>query len=791
VHIAHHPIFVALSILIACLGSWTALDLFRRVRAHRGVWRMAWLAASGVAMGLSIWSMHFIAMLGFDPGAEVRYDIALTVLSLVLAIFATSFAFFSVRDRELRPLLAAGVFMGLGICTMHYVGMAAIVTSATITHAPVFVTLAFVIAIGASTGALIAARGERTLLQRMLAAVVLGSAIVGMHYTAMLGVDAIPNAAARSVGNGAFDKVTLAIVVAGGTMFMLFLSLIAALSDRRFEALAAREAMRSEQQLRAIMANLPFGLFVAARPSGEILFSNTEAEKLLGHPVGGSTVWNEHGNYGAVHPDGRMIAAEEYALFQAMHEGRRVGPRVQPYRRGDGTIVQLEVTAAPILQGDPRESVAVVAFQDVTEKLAAEEHARDAAELRGRNEVLEERVNAALAEKAQAQEALMHAQRLESLGRLTGGVAHDFNNLLTVVIGALDIILRHPENAARRTKLGEAALAAAKRGERLTAQLLAFARHQPLRTEPCDINDLIRQGEPLMQRALGDQLSLELRLMAADAVVRIDPAQFESALLNMIVNAVDATAAGGSITIETYVCDLSTNEIPEVDPGKFFRVRVIDTGEGMSPDIIHRIFEPFFTTKPSGKGTGLGLSQVYGFARQSGGTVRVHSEPGKGTTIELYLPLLDEKLPLKSEEAPQRDGTPLQLRILLTEDDASVAGITETMLKNLGHDVTRASAAHQALDALATNAEFDLLISDIAMPGGMNGLELAHAAKQRRPQLKILLISGYADESIGGAVEDDTWPFLKKPYLQQDLDAALRAIFTPMTTPAVDQSFSS
>jgi CheY-like chemotaxis protein len=211
----------------------------------------------------------------------------------------------------------------------------------------------------------------------------------------------------------------------------------------------------------------------------------------------------------------------------------------------------------------------------------------------------------------------------------------------------------------------------------------------------------------------------------------------------------------------------------------------------MSPDIIHRIFEPFFTTKPSGKGTGLGLSQVYGFARQSGGTVRVHSEPGKGTTIELYLPLLDEKLPLKSEEAPQRDGTPLQLRILLTEDDASVAGITETMLKNLGHDVTRASAAHQALDALATNAEFDLLISDIAMPGGMNGLELAHAAKQRRPQLKILLISGYADESIGGAVEDDTWPFLKKPYLQQDLDAALRAIFTPMTTPAVDQSFSS
>jgi PAS domain S-box-containing protein len=722
VHIAHHPIFVTLSILVACLGSWTALDLFRRVRAHSGLWRAAWLVASSIGMGLSIWSMHFIAMLGFDPGTEVRYDIGLTLLSLLLAILATTLAFFSVNERNSR-LLAAGLFMGLGICTMHYVGMAAVITDAQISHDVRYVALAFTIAIAASAGALFAARGERTFGQRAFAAIVLGFAIVGMHYSAMLGVQLMHDGDAQRISQGGADPFTLAIGVAAGTGLILFLALIAALSDRRFEALAAREATRSEQQLRAIMEHLPFGVLVAARPSGEIRFANAEAERLMRHPIQHATVWNSEGKYGAVGSDGQPLPASEHALYQAMHEGRRVGPRVQPYRRGDGTLAQLEVTAAPIPHGGEREEQALVVFQDVTTKLQAEEEARYAAELRGSeerfrfiaehapvmlwisdasgahvygnkalrdfcgfpevaadvhwlanlspadretfrayftsaartksgfaaearvrradgsmrivqvsararlddrneflgligvnvdvtetrqaqtellriNEVLEERVSAALAEKARAQEALMHAQRLESLGRLTGGVAHDFNNLLTVVIGALDIMQRHPENVERRTKLAEAALAAAKRGERLTSQLLAFARRQPLRTEPCDLNELIRQGEPLMQRAVADRLSLELRLGKTPALVRIDPAQFESALLNLIVNAVDATAPGGVITIETSLCELSENDNPEAGAGHFFCVRVRDNGEGMSRDVMNHIFEPFFTTKP-------------------------------------------------------------------------------------------------------------------------------------------------------------------------------------------------
>jgi PAS domain S-box-containing protein len=755
-HIIHHPIFVALSTVIACLGSWTALDLFRRVRAHVGVWRGAWLLASAVAMGLSIWAMHFIAMLGFNPGAEVRYDVALTLLSLLLAIAATAVAFFTATQNNLPRVLASGIGMGAGICIMHYVGMAAVITEFTLKNDITYVVLAFLVAVTASTGALIAALRERTLAQRGLAAIVLGFAIVGMHYTAMFGVSLVPDGSTAEVQSGV-DTITLAFGVAGGTFFILFLSLIAALSDRRFEALAAQEASRSEQQLRAIIEHLPLGVFVAAAPSGEIRFANAEASKLLGHPIGAAPIWSHRERYGAIHSDGRRLAPEEHALYQAMQGGKRVGPRLQAYRRRDDAIVQFEIVAAPIPDREGGSALAVVAFQDVTEKLRADEEIRRA-----------------LAEKAEAQAALIHSQRLESLGRLTGGVAHDFNNLLTVVIGALDIILRHPENAERRMRLGEAALAAARRGGRLTAQLLAFARRQPLHPEACDLNELLRIGEPLIRRAVGAERLLDLRLCDTPAVALIDPAQFEAALLNLIANAVDATAESGRISLQTCLCDLSANEFPNLTSGRFFCLRITDDGQGMSPQVMSRIFEPFFTTKPAGKGTGLGLSQVYGFVRQSDGEVHVQSKEGAGTTFTVYLPVVDQEAQASQSRTPVQRYSGKRLRILLTEDDVSVGAITETMLKNLGHEVTRAENAEQALQILRSQQEVDLLLSDIVMPGGMNGVELAHQAVAIRPGLQILLISGYAGESIDKALAEGAWPFLKKPYLEEELAAQLQ-----------------
>ena len=632
----HPPIFVASSVLIACLGSWTALDLFRRVHAHTGFWRGAWLVAAAAAMGLSIWAMHFVAMLGFNPGADVRYDVPLTLLSLLLPIGVTAFAFFSAAERGREHLIIGGLVMGAGICIMHYVGMAAVITQATLSNETLYVVLAFLVAVLAATGALLVARRERTFLQRASAALVLGFAIVGMHYTAMAGVRVTHAGTPVDVVASGIDAIALAMVVTAGTLFILLLTLIAALSDQRLEAAAA-------------------------------------------------------------------------------------------------------------------------------EKIAAEVRAADA-----------------LAEKANAQAALLHAQRLESLGRLTGGVAHDFNNLLTVVIGALDIILRQPENHERRKRLGEAALAAAKRGERLTAQLLAFARRQPLQPVSCDLNELVRECEPLIRGVAHEKLALDLRLGAENAVALIDPTQFEALLLNLIVNAVDATPPGGRIAIETGVRALAQDEVPGVAAGRYFQLDVADTGQGMSQEVMSRIFEPFFTTKVAGKGTGLGLSQVYGFVRQSGGDVHVHSSPGVGTRFTICLPVREGQPEAPAiQPVPQR-GQERSLRVLLAEDDASVATITETMLRNLGHDVLRVENADQALSLLRSSTPLDLLMSDVIMPDGMNGVELAREAAALRPEIKILLCSGYAGESIDRALAAGSWPFLRKPYLQDELAAHLQRFFEPV-----------
>ena len=758
-HIAHHPIFIALSSLTAWLGAWTALDVFRRVRAHVGGWRLAWLTATAVAMGLSIWSMHFIAMMGFNPGVEVRYDVGRTVLSLLLAIATTAFAFFFARGGGARREIMGGVVMGAGICTMHYVGMSAVITGVTLVNEPVYVVLAFVVAVSASTSALFVARSDTTSPQRVLAAAVLAFAIVGMHYTAMFGVRVLPGPVSN-IGSGGVDSMVLAIAVATGTLFILLLALIAAISDRRFEIAAVREASRSEQHLRAILDHLPIGVFVAVAPSGEVRFANREAVRVLGSSLEGEALWAREGLHGSVDPNGQRLPPEDHVLYKAMHEQRRVGPELRSYRRADGSMVQVEVTAAPIEDSSAR--LAVTAFQDVTAKLLAEEQAR-------------QRVAAALAEKSEAEAALMHAQRLDALGRLTGGVAHDFNNLLTVVIGALDVILRHPENASRRQRLGEAALIAARRGQRLTAQLLAFARRQPLQLETRGLNELIRQSEPLLRRAVSERIALTVRLSDDKAVARIDPAQFEATLLNLIVNAGDASSVGGEIVVETQLCTLAAGEVAGLAAGEYFSMSVADRGQGMSPDVVKRIFEPFFTTKPPGKGTGLGLSQVYGFVKQSGGEIEVDSTEGTGTRFRIYLPT--------STGAPHQDhaAEPVEvvpLRILLVEDDLSVAAVTEAMLTDFGHKVHRATNADEAQRILWSEAELDVLFSDVVMPGAMNGVELASQAVAQRPHLKVLLTSGFAGESLDEWLSRGVWPFLRKPFLSTELAAAL-ANLTP------------
>ncbi|MDQ8028305.1 MAG: PAS domain S-box protein [Brevundimonas sp.] len=424
----------------------------------------------------------------------------------------------------------------------------------------------------------------------------------------------------------------------------------------------------------------------------------------------------------------------------------------------------LRCEGIPRFDGDGQFQGYVGANIDVTEARQAED------DLKRINELLEERVSEAMAEKAKAEADLMHAQRMEAVGRLTGGVAHDFNNLLTVVIGALDMMLRSPDDKARQKKLGEAALAAARRGEGLTHQLLAFSRRQALRPEALDLNGLIRESEPLLRRAVGEAVEFKLKLRRGGARVHVDPSQFEAALLNLVVNARDAMGdKGGRITVQTLTCSVQAGEVHELAAGDYVCVTVADNGSGIDPEVLTRVFEPFFTTKAIGKGTGLGLSQVYGFARQSGGGVRVASTLGRGTEIRLYLPPLDRT---EDIETAARASSPYPKvaarRILLVEDDAGVAAIALDLLTAMGMDVATADNAPRALEML--NAEsFDLMLSDVVMPGGMTGIELARQCARDWPDMRIVLTSGYAGEDVDEALSDAPWPFLRKPYSGEQL----------------------
>ncbi|MCA1373491.1 response regulator [Bradyrhizobium sp. IC4060] len=376
-------------------------------------------------------------------------------------------------------------------------------------------------------------------------------------------------------------------------------------------------------------------------------------------------------------------------------------------------------------------------------------------------------------ERARVEETLRQAQKIEAIGQLTGGVAHDFNNLLMVISGGLDMLERQTD-PTRRRRLMDGMIQAAQRGASLTKQLLAFSRRQKLRPEPVDVAAQIGGMRELLDRSLRGDVHVEFDFPEQLWPVEVDPGELELVILNLAVNARDAMPNGGTIIVRgENLPDLNDGEIA----GDYVRLSVVDTGVGMPPEIMSRVFEPFFTTKDVGKGSGLGLAQVHGFATQSRGTVRIQSKVGRGTSIELYLPRSFET---PSDERHLIDLTRVrpkksnQGQILLVEDDNEVAALVSEMLGQLGYEVTRASSAAAALGALADGRPIDLIFSDIMMPGGMNGVELAREVRKRRSDIPILLTSGYAEASVHEA-ESAGIEILPKPYHIDELAAALAA----------------
>ncbi len=403
-----------------------------------------------------------------------------------------------------------------------------------------------------------------------------------------------------------------------------------------------------------------------------------------------------------------------------------------------------------------------------------------------------------LTEYRQAQMALNQAQKLKAVGQLTGGIAHDFNNLLTVILGNLASVEEGLRGRPEQYKAVNTAMNAARRGADLTRRLLAFSRRQTLQPSPLSPRQQLQDIAELLRRTL--DASIELETAADETVwpIWVDPGQLANAALNLAINARDAMPGGGRLRIEARNVTLDrayVSRYPDVVPGDYVRFTVSDTGAGMAPEVLEQAFEPFFTTKGVGSGTGLGLSMVYGFVQQSGGHVRIRSQLGSGTSVELYLPrYLSQKGegPIHAAVGASVDESQLRGReaILLVEDDADVRDFVARALLGFGYTVRQAADGRAALEILGTDAPLDLLLSDMTMPGGVSGLELIVEAKQRRPSLKILCMSGYSEQLTAG-LKLLEYSLLEKPFLRHDLARAVRSTLDRPAEAAVADSVSS
>ena len=496
----------------------------------------------------------------------------------------------------------------------------------------------------------------------------------------------------------------------------------------------------SEERTRAIMENIADAL-VTIDSKGIVESVNSAALDLFGYEADellGENVSRLVGEGDRARHDGYI------QRYLGGGEGRIIGkgPREVRGVRKDGEMLELELAVSEAWIGNER--VFIGAMRDISERKRLEAHLRQ-------------------------------TQKMEAVGQLTGGVAHDFNNLLAVILGNAELL---EDRIGTDDPQVQAVIRAAGRGSELTQQLLAFSRLKPLRPRVLDPVQLLGGMSALLTRTLAE--TIEVRFLTGDDIGRIetDPAQMESALLNLAINAGQAMPEGGELTIEIAIETIDRRaaaEMTDVAPGDYVTVAVTDTGVGMAPEVLARAFEPFFTTKPVGEGSGLGLSMVYGFARQSGGFAIIESEPGRGTTVRLYLPRVEAEAPdpeLEPEtEAPRATGESL----LVIEDDPEVLDLAVIMLESLGYEVVSAQDGAQALAVLEATPRIDLVLSDVMLPGGLLGPEVIQRARQARPNLRVLFMSGYADaeaRSSGLLAEGAT--VLSKPFRRHDLACQLR-----------------
>ncbi|MBT5040316.1 MAG: PAS domain S-box protein [Rhodospirillaceae bacterium] len=511
------------------------------------------------------------------------------------------------------------------------------------------------------------------------------------------------------------------------------------------EQLEAEDALRrSEQNLRGIMENVPDGV-ITIDEQGIIQSFNRSAENMFGYAAEemiGQTVETLMGAEDRSHHQGYIDKYIETGIGAIIGRGAR---EVQG-RQKDGTTFPLELTVSIMHVSEQR--IFIGTTRDITERRLVEDQLRQ-------------------------------AQKMEAVGQLTGGVAHDFNNLLAVMLGNLELLRDYVSAEGKGGQMIDRAVRAAERGATLTNRLLSFSRNQLLQPEPVDLNNLIAETTDMLRLTLGATIALETVFGENLWPCEVDVSQLENAILNLAINARDAMPGGGTLTIKTAnMAIVESDATAQLDapPGDFAVLSVSDTGSGISHDVLDRVFDPFFSTKDVGQGTGLGLSMVYGFAKQSGGHATIESDKGAGTTVRIFLPRSSEHSTAKDTPASEKEearGT--GEKILVVEDNADVRALALALLAGLGYETFEAADGNTALSVLQQSPPVDLLLSDIVLPGGMNGRELADKVRHLNPAIKILYMSGYADSAFTEPTRQKGDAFLlSKPFGKEDLAEAVR-----------------
>lgn len=528
----------------------------------------------------------------------------------------------------------------------------------------------------------------------------------------------------------------------------LYVGIIRDVTERQQAEAAIRAA---DEQLHLLLDSVGEGVF-GIDTEGRTTFLNRSAQRMLQQAEDNLIGHCFHEVARPVVVDGAAPTEPDWMVTARTGEAREGVEHT--FRRGDGGELPVLLSSRPVLKEGALVG-AVVSFQDLS-------HSKD----------LEAR--------------LRQSQKMEAIGRLTGGVAHDFNNLLTVIMGNLQLLSRAFKDDEGAVKRIDKIMAASKSGAELTRRLLTFSRQQVLETAGVDINEMVREMEDLLHRTLGEEIVLKTSLCAEGCMGRTDRNQLEHALLNLCVNARDAMPDGGRLTIETRhirVDEAYAATRAELNPGNYIEIAVSDTGTGIPPEILDKIFEPFFTTKDKNKGTGLGLASIFGFMKQSGGHVNVYSEVGLGSTFKLLVPVAADDArgnEAASDAVVEGGGEPRPATILVVEDEAGVRDIAVSILTGAGHTVIEAGSGPEGLKAIAEHPEIELVFSDVIMPGGMTGPDMAEKIRELRPGIPVLFASGYAEQALADREERiRNAKFIAKPYDADELSDRIAALLEP------------